>query len=298
MSVHMELYSIATDFGGVDPYPPQLKNEIAADATITTEVYSVMVNLDNVEIRFAAAISAGEKAALDAVVANHVPNFDLSRSELTYVKIVEEDPGKETGGRYRGIANTTEITVSQGSWEEWDMDFAHNISLLSVHFGVALEHEGDIIECIIAPDTVVGAITAGASIGDTVINVSPTVVENVTPGLHVKISDNMDPASATDVEPEYLEVYDVDSTAGTITLRSNQPLTKAFSPGAFVLMCIKMGSNYKIGAPGFYKLGDVSIGGSLIPKGYKIRTRYKNVNGRLNTYSAKKEFTYGMEFLY
>ena len=64
------------------------------------------------------------------------------------------------------------------------------------------------------------------------------------------------------------------------------------------MFCVKMGSNYKIGAPGFYKLGDVSIGGSNIPGGLKIRTRYKNVNNRTNTYSGNKEFIYGLEFLY
>lgn len=67
-----ETYSKTTDFSGGDIDGPVLNAAILADAGITTNLISTSFDgIDTVSILFDSQISAGEKTALDAIVAAH-----------------------------------------------------------------------------------------------------------------------------------------------------------------------------------------------------------------------------------
>lgn len=85
-----EVYSIVTDFIVSEPEFGQLKKEIEK-STITTELDSIDVEDDVVSINFTSALSGGEKATMDFLVANHTPIVPIGTAIKSFDALVASD---------------------------------------------------------------------------------------------------------------------------------------------------------------------------------------------------------------
>lgn len=166
------------------------------------------------------------------------------------------------------------------------------IGVLAVYFVTTADHEGDELEVDISPDTLVGTITSNVTAGDTVLNVSSTVIENIKLGYYVQLSttpvaENLG-SSTTD---NLGEVIAIDKDASTITV--DIPATNSFTAPAYIYMTVKMVTDYMIGPPWEYVIGESKIGASHLPANTTVRLHYKN-----NSPSATKTIIFKFERLY
>ncbi len=84
------VYSKSGDFtAGVET--TQLFGEIESDGSITSTVISVSADGDTVLIQFSSVLGGGEKTALDAVVAAHVPSDETTGTDISDAGVLYAD---------------------------------------------------------------------------------------------------------------------------------------------------------------------------------------------------------------
>jgi hypothetical protein len=184
------------------------------------------------------------------------------------VLIIEESI--PTNGNHKSVGYKCECTVGVSTH---DFSFDIPISALSISFNTHADNQNDTLEVIIGPETPSGVITSDVSIGDTIINVSPTVIENVQLGYYVNLSDSTNN----------------DNLGIVKTATSNAFL--ASSP-TYVKLSVKAIDNFTFGYPGRYVIGESKIGGSYVPKNTIVRVVYTN-NG-----NATRYFYPNIDYLY
>ena len=267
-------YSISGDFPNAKVCPDRLRDEIRASA-IVTALQSILTSGDDCDIWFKDALSAGDVTILDGIVAAH--SGAALPSTITKVKIEEEDIA--TGGHYQAQSFEIDLAAAAGITNK-DITFPMPISLLGASIADTAASAGDSLEVHVAPDTIVGAITSGVEIDDTVINVSPTVTANFAVGFWVKI----------DTE-DLGRVIAIDAEAGTITVEN--AATATHTAGDYVKMTVKMCPHLDLaGINAILVTGATTIGGSYISTGTVIRIAYNNVDGQA------KNFKFTFEYLY
>lgn len=78
-----EIYSVVGDFTVAGVLSTQLQEEVIEEVLITTAITYILIEDDVVNIVFPSALSAPEKVALDAVVADHTPGLvTMTTSEM------------------------------------------------------------------------------------------------------------------------------------------------------------------------------------------------------------------------
>lgn len=148
-----------------------------------------------------------------------------------------------------------------------------SVQIWKTEFYTGVEHLNDRFTIYVAPDTVVGAITAPALIGATTINVSPTVVTNqvISCGIDVEIDDGV-------ISEQVGRITAFDATLNTLTFEN--PLTNNYSPGTFVKFNIKVINDIVLHRAGFiYKIGEKGLKGRLVPPNTPLRGEYTNMDG-------------------
>lgn len=106
---------------------------------------------------------------------------------LSFAASPLEDPTKFTGYyQARGInfdcpGNTTTT---------YNISFPHNIIMIDAYVLCEDENKGDELNIIMAPDLIVGVLTAEAKTGDTTIALSPTAVENLVSASEITLGDS------------------------------------------------------------------------------------------------------------
>jgi len=190
-----------------------------------------------------------------------------------------------TNGHYQMLEFAQDIPAgSAGDVTIWTNNWPYGVAIYGAQLFVGSDNSGDELEVRLAPETIVGALTANAAVNDTVLNVSPTVLENVNPGHHVELWDG----STTNILGRCLS-KDID--AGQLTVET--AVQDAFSAATptyvrFHQCMVKM----KFQEPGVRTPGANKIGGNYLPAGTDFQWRYKN-----NSTSAKK-FNYALEITY
>jgi hypothetical protein len=198
-------------------------------------------------------------------------------------KIFEEY--NPTAGHFQSMERAHEIpSGTAGDVTSWDLTWDHGIAIYMGRFYPAVENEGDSLEVHLAPDMIVGALTSNVSIGDTVLNVSATVLENMDAGYRVSLFDGTN----TD-ELGICTSKDVD--AGTLTV--NTASTKNFSAATptYVRMTQVM-CMHEFGYAYERVVGQSKIGGSFMPAGVVFRFVYTNNDGLAKVFNYVIEYTY------
>jgi hypothetical protein len=172
-----------------------------------------------------------------------------------------------------------------------DVPFDDTILLWTTGFNAKAEMVDDCFSVVINPDTVVGGLTATGNVNDTVLNVTSTVTDNVTPGMYLKLMDNDSPPNIQDVG----KILAVDGTAGTVTVKN--ALTETFSPGTIVMLNLYMAKDIFVDIAGHFVFGEKGFQGKRIPAGTVFRMLYTNHDGLAKTFHWKIGFYYGSDFV-
>ena len=195
------------------------------------------------------------------------------------VKIDENDSG--TGGSY--CAETKNMVIPANSTETFDYTYPFPVSVLSIEFHVK-NQQNDEVELHVAPDTTIGMITSPVSIGDTVINVSSTVIQYTKKGYYIKLFDG---TNMNDLG----RVVNIDIDNDTITLENAATYSFALTP-TYIVQTIKMIPHLVIGPDGRYMIGESKIGGSILPTDTVIRVVYKNTSDVEHSFYPMIEYLY------
>jgi hypothetical protein len=212
--------------------------------------------------------------SIDASLSSIVDHVD--RNQVT---IVEE--ASPTGGNFK--CETKVINAAASTDTEYDFSFPYDISILAVYMVTTASHEGDLLNVLVSPDTVIGTTTGAITSSDTVINVSDTVLEFIYVGYKIKITDGVN----TDDMGYVIGVNKVNKT-----ILVQNPAVNSFNTGAFIQNTVYYVENYEIGPPWEYVIGESKIGASKVPKNTVVRLKYTN-----NTVSSKK-LIIKLEYLY
>ncbi|GAG67870.1 unnamed protein product, partial [marine sediment metagenome] len=144
---------------------------------------------------------------------------------------------------------------------------------------------GDTICAFVSPDTVVGALTANVTIGDTVINVSPTVTANMSMGFFVDLWDGVNTEPLGEVEA-------IDVAGGTITVSTASTQAFAAVSPTYVRLTVHIIDGMHINSAGQQDFAKKKLGGRSLPAGTLFRVIYINADG------VEKNFVYNIEYLY
>lgn len=251
------------------------------NSSIIIGVSRIETNDDVLNVYMKSALTAGDQTKLTLVVGAHegVPLTPPPQQ----VEIKEEDEG--TQGHYFTRSFELLVDQAQGEWKSMDITFPFAVSVFSGAFVQMPNMEGDIISISVAPDTVVGAITAPVNIGDTVFNCQDSVIENVSLGNNFKLYDGV---NTNDCE----RVVGIDRIAKTVTVET--PATNAFlatSP-TYCQMTVAFVPHLMLRDRYVMEIGKDVIGGSLIPPGVVLRLNYQNNEGSTKTFSIVVEMKY------
>lgn len=196
------------------------------------------------------------------------------------VYIAGKDSSK-TGGYYLLHGKKTNITTDPITIE--DTIFKTPSCIFGLMFTSSLEQKGDTFDIIVNPDTAVGTITQVADIGATTLNVSPTVIQYITPGMYISLYDGIN-------KNDCGIVLSVDPDTSTIIIEI--ALTNSFAVGSGILLNMYVVKNYPIGDPWKHDIGYGTLGGKPVPANTICRLVYNNNSGIAKTFSYSYEFTY------
>jgi hypothetical protein len=161
----------------------------------------------------------------------------------------------------------------------------HDIGVLTVNYQSSNDNNGDGLEVQVYPNTIIGALTANVSIGNTIINVSQTVIDNMSIGFYCRLYDG-------NVIECLGRVLVVDKVNSQLTMQNPALNNFSASSPTYIRMTIKMLETEDIGPAGSYSPGDSKIGASKI-MGYKaVRVCYTNFTG------GAKKFCFNVQHLY
>jgi len=219
--------------------------------------------------------------------ANNTHTIDATKTSIinkvdeNSIKIREETI--LTGGNFRCTTKSIDIGPSEVVTE--DFTWKIPISIFAISFATKDIHEGDSINVIIAPETTVGLLNSDVNIGETVLPVTDTVVNNVMLGYNITIDDG--------VNSEKLgEVIDIDTVNNTITVENATTNNYLAVTPTNINICVCMMKNYTIGPAWNYSIGESKIGGSYIDKGTIVRVKYTNNSTDTKKLIVQIEYTY------
>jgi hypothetical protein len=207
----------------------------------------------------------------------------LSELSENTVKIKEETT--PTGGIVKIEGINFDITAIDGDTQQCDKIFEYPISILSYTFHNTLDNIGDYIDALIMPNTIIGYITSNVSIGDTIINVSSTVIDKIKLGYLVHLYDGI----TTD---DLSYVKSINTSNNTITVKNASTRAYDISTPTYIQISIELMKNYYINQQAIILFGDDKIGGSYLSEGIMIRFLYTNNS------SVSKKFTSHVEYMF
>lgn len=250
-------------------------------SSISVSLYSINSANNVVDIIFNAVLGEKDNNTLDNIVATH-DNIAKNNAVMN-VNIIPEnikffEAGDVTNDMYRAESWVLDIPAD-ASTHAFYFYKPYNISLLSAEIDAIDDMIGDELTVTIAPDTVVGALTSAATVGDVSINVSPTVTANLIPGRYISTTSD-----------EYHEVITVDTTNNIIEF--DKPLATDSNPGSYVFMSVPLISHLYFYTNQHVEIGKSISTGQRMPAYVPIRVLYTN-----NTNIAKK-VAFFIEYLY
>lgn len=185
-----------------------------------------------------------------------------------------------------GDFETTHITMSissgtPGDVTTYDVTWPMDILLWKTDLTPNTAMIGDTITVMAAPETTVGALTAPASAGATVLSVSSTVFSYLIRGYAVTLNDG--------VHKNFLgRCIARDTVNSTITVET--ALTNSFAAGTPVQMSIYVLKDIYIGDTSVISIGLKGVRGKNVPAGTILRVYYTNNSGTAKTFRWRPEY--------
>jgi uncharacterized protein (DUF1499 family) len=197
----------------------------------------------------------------------------------TAVNIIQNTDN--VGDNYR--VESFPINVPAGQTVISNYKWPYNISVLTINWTSDITNIGDQLDCYVAPNTVIGAITSNINVGDTVFNVSPTVIKNLQIGYMVTIING-------NSNIELGECVSINSVTNQIkcTQIPNAPMPV----GSYVAMTIHNVKNVILSLPDQIRLANKHLQTTFLPAGIVVRIIYKNNS------NTDKKFVPFVEYLY
>ena len=196
---------------------------------------------------------------------------------------ISQDKG-QTGGNFR--CETVKIVIKPNTIENFDFSWPFDMSVSALHFTTNSQHIGDSITTYIAPNTIVGYITQDANVGDTVIHVSPTVLQYINIGYLMSLFNGVQVSNLG-------YVLGKDEVNGTITTESPNTIQFAAASPTYVTQVISNIHEFEIGDPNKYDIGQSLLEGGLIPANTTVRLSYNN-----KSLTDVKSFIFYFEYFY
>lgn len=212
----------------------------------------------------------------------HTVNLDsvAITEKITHDKVIVEQP---TTGYFMMDCVTLDVPGgTPGATTIHDVDFDTNILLWLTIIVVTDEMVGDVFSVVTNPDTLVGGLTVGGNIGDTILNVSPTVTANVVTRMYLTVHDN---TASPPVSQDLGRVLNVDSDAGTVTMQN--ALTSNFPAGSTLTLTMYFAKDLVLSITGKHEFGNKGFESKHVPAGTVFRFHYTN-----NTGTTKKVYWY------
>ena len=190
-----------------------------------------------------------------------------------------------TGGNY--MCECFQILAATGPNVNTSEDYTwpFPINVLEIKIAPREENAGDDVSLCVAPQTIVGAITAPASSSATEIYVTQTVIDNMMVGYHCHLFDGVN-------QDDCGRIVSIDKINNKITVET--PTVNSFSPlsPTYVQMTVHVINSYVFGPPQVYAVGDGKIGGSYVPANTTVRVTYRNKTAQPKTLSAQLDYLY------
>ena len=187
------------------------------------------------------------------------------------VKVIEEEEGA-TGGHYGAKTLACDITHAINTWKNFDFSFPFPITIMSVCWKGSDLFAQDEVYVEIGPQTDIGNIDADVSASSAVVKLTEASYAVVEVGYWIRLADGTN----TDILKRVVSKNDA-----TLEITTEEETDNAFlkaTPTA-VKMTVRMVDLILPKGGGDTKLGDTTIGGSLVPANTTIRVRYKNIEG-------------------
>jgi hypothetical protein len=195
------------------------------------------------------------------------------------VSIIQSSPAINDNYRVENVfitVNPNQLYTSMLSWP-------FNIGILTVNWNSGETHRGDIVNCYIAPNTTIGILTVNAIQGDTILNVSPTVLQNIYKGYIVNITDGVQNINAG-------QCTDINLTNNTITVET--ALLAAIPAGSYIQMTIHNIKNVILTEPSQMRLATKHLNSNFLPAKTPVKFTYQNNSNTLKTFSVFYEYLY------
>ena len=271
MALTEYVYSVSTDFPNSKVNTDKLTYQIDA-SSIVTALDRIDVIGDACNIWFKDALSSGDETTLDGIVAAHDGN-PLVTTDSTIIRVKETD----TDGLDPDVANTQlkgykftatgkASTGVAGKWTDYDFSYSYDVDLLMGEGQAPPDgDDDDMMEFLVAPDTIIGQLASGAVSGASGVYGNVTALSNLKPGYYARFGDTSDLLH---------ELTDIDYATGEITV--SPVLDEDKSQDDYVLRTIKYCDTIHITPGEELDLGGQTHGSVNIPKSTSLRVRYYN----------------------
>jgi hypothetical protein len=222
------------------------------------------------------------------------PNDHADRTINTSQTVITDTMGtnivrteEPTSGSFQHT--TIKITVPSnpiGTITSHPLSWPMDLQMWKTEFYTTSEHTGDVINITVAPNSIVGVLTQPADIGDTTLNVSPTVVNNsvILKGIEITIDNTV-------ISQKLGRITAFDTTLNTITI--SNPLTNDYAAGTFVkfnLVLLKDVILHRINEP--HRVADKGFKAKKLPANTPIVIEYQNNTGLAKECIATLEYYY------
>lgn len=182
------------------------------------------------------------------------------------INIIEDT--KPIAGHLR--VETIKISILPWETKIVDKNWVIDIAPLSVQLLTTHVHTGDTLQVDVSPGKIIGVATQDIAATDTVINVSPTVMQHASIGFPSCITDGVTTNEAG-------MITDIDRVNNTITVET--ALTDSFlasSPTYVSISARFLGPHEFSNTVSDLTFGATKLGASHVPKGETVRVTYVN----------------------
>lgn len=288
------LFIAAFGFGETQfDYAEEVNSDLLKQEIETSSITVALERIDspapgNVSIHFKADLSAGEETTLDALVTAHDHTVSIA-PEPEHV-VIDEEIGGSTGGRYGIMTMVIDIdndTTNTLGWYVEEKSFPYPVTIIGGQCKIRPEQMGDLSRFVIAPDTIIGTLTADA-VATSTLSVGQTVIDNGFVGVEITLDDS--PGDPDDNEV-LGRVISIDPIGLTITVEAANVETFSASSPTYVKMSGVMAdlelfeSNVQMG---FDRIG----ARTPLPAGTVIRMEYKKLGDATGLSGAYISYLY------